>query len=68
MENIGKDYNKEYGNYKYNDMFQRQILLLGEENQEKIRNTKIAIFGLRRSRLICIRIFYKKWCRKYDSL
>ena len=29
MESIGKDYNKEYGNYKYNDMFQRQILLLG---------------------------------------
>ena len=54
MGNIGKDYNKEYGNYKYNDMFQRQILLLGEENQEKIRNTKIAIFGLRGSRFICI--------------
>ncbi len=54
MENIGKDYNKEYEQYEYNDMFQRQILLLGEENQEKIRNTKIAIFGLRRSRLICI--------------
>ena len=53
MENIVKDYNKEYGNYKYNDMFQRQILLLGEENQEKIRNTKIAILGLRRSRFIC---------------
>ena len=41
-------------NYNYNEMFQRQILLLGKENQEKIRNTKIAIFGLRRSRLICI--------------
>ena len=54
IENIVKDYNKEYGNYEYNDMFQRQILLLGEENQEKIRNTKIAIFGLRRSRFICI--------------
>ena len=47
MENIEKNYN-------YNDIFQRQILLLGEENQERIRNTKIAIFGLRRSRLICI--------------
>ena len=54
MGNIGKDYNKKYRNYEYNDMFQRQILLLGEENQEKIRNTKIAIFGLRRSRFICI--------------
>lgn len=41
-------------NYNYNDMFQRQILLLGKENQEKIRNTKIAIFGLRRSGFICI--------------
>ena len=47
MEDIEKNYN-------YNDMFQRQILLLGEENQEKIRNTKITIFGLRRSRFICI--------------
>lgn len=47
MEKIEKNYN-------YNNMFQRQILLLGEENQEKIRNTKIAIFGLRRSRLIYI--------------
>ena len=47
MEDIEKNYN-------YNDMFQRQILLLGEENQEKIRNTKIVIFGLRRSRFICI--------------
>ena len=47
MENIEKNYN-------YNDMFQRQILLLGKENQEKIRNTKIAIFGLRRSGFICI--------------
>lgn len=46
MENIEKNYN-------YNDMFQRQILLLGKENQEKIRNTKIAILGLRRSRFIC---------------
>lgn len=54
MGNIEKDYNKEYEQYEYNDMFQRQILLLGEENQEKIRNTKIAIFGLRRSRFICI--------------
>ena len=41
-------------NYNYNEMFQRQILLLGKENQEKIRNNKIAIFGLRRSRFICI--------------
>ena len=47
MEDIEKNYN-------YNDMFQRQILLLGEENHEKIRNTKIAIFGLRRSGFICI--------------
>ena len=47
MEDIEKNYN-------YNDMFQRQILLLGEENQEKIRNTKIAIFVLRRSGLTCI--------------
>ena len=47
MEDIEKNYN-------YNDMFQRQIVLLGDENQEKIRNTKIAIFGLRRSGFICI--------------
>ena len=54
MGNIEKEYNKEYEQYEYNEMFQRQILLLGEENQKKIRNTKIAIFGLRRSRFICI--------------
>ena len=42
----------------------RTGLILGKEKVERIKKSKIAIFGLGGVRFLYFRSFSKKWCRR----
>ena len=42
--------------------FIRTEMLLGNKAMEKLKNSKIAIFGIGGCRIICCRKFSKMWC------
>lgn len=47
------------------EQFARTEILIGDTGIQKLNNAKVAIFGIRWSRLICCRSFDKSWSTEH---